>query len=277
MLLALAASAPAWAVDYSIVDRDGKQLSFGELTDRLINYDFICVGESHDSAFDHEVQLQILKSIYARDENIGAGFEMFQRQFQPVLDKFATGRTNERQMLTGTEYQKRWGFDWSLYKRLIDFCRRNSIQLAALNAPRELTKRIAEVGISNLTPDEKLQLGSIDLSNEAHRKHWFEPLAHMHSHGNATAPDEGRKERSYQVMVVWDDFMAQSAANFLKARKLDHMLIFAGAGHANFRFGIPDRLATYANATVASVGILSGEESDGIDTDFVIRQTTGSN
>ena len=44
--------------------------------------DLVCVGETHDSDLHHRVQLQIIKALFARDERLGVGMEMFQRPFQ---------------------------------------------------------------------------------------------------------------------------------------------------------------------------------------------------
>src|SRR5262249_11686279 len=48
--------------------REKTSLSFGELLDRLLEADVICVGETHDSDLNHRVQLQIIKGLFARDE-----------------------------------------------------------------------------------------------------------------------------------------------------------------------------------------------------------------
>ena len=40
-----------------IIGRDRKVLTFGELTDRLLDADLICIGETHDSDLHHRVQL----------------------------------------------------------------------------------------------------------------------------------------------------------------------------------------------------------------------------
>jgi uncharacterized iron-regulated protein len=264
------AGAESSPLQFDVLDRGGHRLSFGQLMDQLNTCDFVCIGESHDSKFDHDVQLQIVKALYARDESFAVGLEIFQRPFQPVLDKFLKGEIDEPQMLKETGYQQRWGYDSSLYHRLISFCQRNSIPIAALNAPKELTSRISKVGIAGLSDDERTQLGEIDLSNEQHRKHWFDTLSNIHGHPNT---DKAQKERSYQVMVVWDDYMAKTAADFKRTRGVRHMVILAGSGHIDFPFGIPDRVARYANATRATVSIRQSDDrksAANLTTDFVI-------
>jgi uncharacterized iron-regulated protein len=239
-----------------ICDNEGKEISFGVLVDNLMGSDFVCIGEKHDSKDDHAVQLQLIKALFARDESLGVGLEIFQRPFQSHLDRFIAGETDEQGLLEGSEYKTRWGHDWELYRAIASYCRRNGIPMAALNAPKELTIRVSKVGIENLTEEEKKELGTIDLSVKAHREQWFELLGKMHGHGTAQpSAAEGQKERSYQVMTIWDDYMAQSAANFRKARELRRMVILAGSGHVAGGFGIPDRVARYGEGKSATIGI----------------------
>src|SRR5262249_43723465 len=68
--------------------RDKKVIGFGELIDRLQQVDVVCVGETHDSEPVHRVQLQIIKGLYARDERLGVGMEMFQQPYQKEIDRY---------------------------------------------------------------------------------------------------------------------------------------------------------------------------------------------
>jgi uncharacterized iron-regulated protein len=237
--------------------RDGRDISFGELIDRLLAADLVCVGEEHDSEPNHRVQYEIIKGLFARDERLGLGMEMFQRPFQGVIDRYFKGEIGEAQFLKETEYQTRWGYDWSLYRPMVEFCRKNGVPLAALNAPKELTKRVGEVGYKGLTDDEKKQLGPIDFQVRAHRDYWFDRLAKMHGKDKAM---EEEKERSYQVMTVWDGFMAASAARFQQERGLRRLVLLAGSGHIDRGFGIPERAAQRTGGKGATVHVAVGAE-----------------
>jgi uncharacterized iron-regulated protein len=247
--------APALQI-YSAKER--RALSFGELTDRLLEADVICVGESHDNELCHRVQLQIIKAVHASDARLGVGMEMFQRPYQEPLDKFLRGEIGEEEMLNATEYKTRWGFHWSLYQPIVDFCKRNAVPIAALNAPRELTKKISAGGFAMLTDDDKKALGPIDFHVKAHRNHWYETLAKMH--GNVKV-SEDQKERSYQVMTTWDEYMAASAANFQEARRLRRMIVLAGSGHIDLGFGIPQRAVQRTGGKAATVHIAPGGDA----------------
>lgn len=234
---------------------EGPSLSFGALIDRLLAADLICIGETHDSDLHHLVQHQIVKGLFARDERLGVGMEMFQRPYQHVLDRYGRAEIGEEQLLKDTEYRQRWGYAWSLYRPVVEYCRRNGMPLAALNAPKELTTRISRVGVAGLTEAEKLELGPIDWQVIKHRAHWYDRLAEMH--GQKDAPAE-QKERSYQVMTTWDGFMANSAARFQKERQLRRLVVLAGSGHIERGFGIPERASQQTGGKVLTVGIQTG-------------------
>jgi len=246
-------------------------ITFGQMMDCLLQADIICLGETHDRDLCHRVQLQIIKALFARDERFGVGMEMFQKPFQPALDQYLRRESSEEDVLKTTEYKKRWGYNWLLYRPIVEFCRKNGIPVAALNAPRELTQRISQVGFAKLKDEEKKQLGALDLHRKDHRDYWLERLAKMHGKSKVSAE---QKERSYQVMAVWDDFMAASAANFQKERNLRRLVILAGSGHIERGFGIPLRTAERTGGQVLTVGIYPGKgperKADETLTDFTI-------
>ena len=251
--------------------RDKKVIGFGELIDRLMQSDVICIGETHDSEPVHRVQLQIIKALYARDERLGVGMEMFQRPYQKEIDRYFRGESKEAEFLKVTEYKSRWGFDWSLYRPIVEFCRKNEIPLAALNVPRELTRRLSKVGYDKLTDDEKKQLGPIDFQVKAHRDYWFERLAKMHGNDDAT-PEQ--KEKGYQVMTAWDGFMADSAATFQQQHGLRRLVVLAGSGHIERGFGIPERTVKRTGGKAATIRIEVGGDVEKLaaepTTDFIL-------
>ncbi len=239
--------------------KDKKTISFGEMTDRLAGADLVCIGETHDSVPCHRVQLEIIEALFARDERLGVGMEMFQRPFQKEIDRYFRGEMDEEAFLKASEYRQRWGFDWSLYRPIVEFCRKNGVPLAALNAPRELTRKISKSGYASLTDDEKKQLGDIDFQVKAHRDYWYDRLPKMHGQKDATAE---QKERSYDVMTVWDDFMAASAAAFQGERNVRRMVVLAGSGHVERGFGIPLRAARRTGGKAATITIVVGGDLD---------------
>jgi uncharacterized iron-regulated protein len=251
--------------------KDKRKISFGEMTDGLMDADLVCVGETHDSVPCHRVELEIIESLHARDELLGVGMEMFQRPYQKEIDRYFRGEIGEEEFLKATEYRQRWGFNWSLYRPIVEFCRKNGVPLAALNAPKELTKRVSKVGYAALTDDEKKQLGEVDFHVKDHRDYWYERLPKMHGQKDAT-PEQ--KERGYEVMTVWDDYMAASAAAFQGDHEVRRMVVLAGSGHVERGFGVPMRAAKRTGGRAATVAIVVGGDLDRLaaeaTTDYVV-------
>jgi uncharacterized iron-regulated protein len=251
--------------------KEKRQLTFGELIDRLMEADLVCVGETHDSELDHQVQGMIIKALYARDERLGVGMEMFQRPYQKTLDRYVAGAINEETLLEDSDYRKRWGFDWGLYQGIVQFCRRNGVPLAGLNVADELRQKVSRQGYEKLSAEDKKQLGKIDFQVKEHRAYWFDKLGKMHGHGEMP---EDSKERFYQVMTLWDEYMAASAARFQKERKVRRMVILAGSGHIERGFGIPDRVKKRTGGKVLTVRIVLGDDpgkvKDDPAADFVV-------
>jgi uncharacterized iron-regulated protein len=251
--------------------KEKRFISFGEMIDRLLATDLVCIGETHDLEPVHQVQLRVIEALFARDKRLGVGMEMFQRPFQKVLDLYVRGQITDKQLLKESEYTQRWGFAWALYRPIAAFCRQHGIPLAALNVPRELTARLSQVGYDKLTAAEKKRLGRVDFHSKAHRAYWFDRLARMHGNTKATAEE---KERSYQVMTSWDEYMGASAARFLKGRGLRRLVVLAGSGHIDRGFGIPARAARRTGGTAATLHIEVGGDAkeaiaDGV-ADFIV-------
>jgi hypothetical protein len=179
--------------------------------------------------------------------------EMFQRPFQGVLDDYAARRIDEAALRSRAGWEDRWGYDYGFYGPTIAVAVEAHAALVALNAAKELTKKVAHHGLEGLTPDEKAQVPELDLADATHRA-WFDALMEEmgggdqpHSpHGkapDASAPppesphgdadDMPSADRVYTVQVIWDETMADTAAKWLEANKDGHIVILAGSGHCH--------------------------------------------
>lgn len=220
----------------------GERLDPDALAMRLEDARFVVIGESHDDAFHHAVQLRVYELLQERHERpVALGMEMFHRPFQEHLDAFVAGDIDEARMLERTEYATRWGFDAAFYRPLWTLARQTHSPIVALNAPRELSRKVGRVGLDGLDDAERAQIpDDIDLGNEAHRAYLYEVFAH---HGMGDDPE--RAERFYQAQVLWDETMADTAVTFMREHDADvaAIVILAGRGHVERGWGIPSRIA----------------------------------
>ncbi len=234
-----AAPAPALPERPRIVSaRDGRDVTFEDLTDALLAARAIYVGEQHDREEDHRVQLAILEAVAARDGSVALGLEMVPHTHQPELDAFSRGEIDEPALLERIEWDTRWGFDFALYRPLFEHARAHGVPIVALNAPRELTRAIAQHGLEGLDEARRAELPELDLSDAAHRA-----MVERSLEGHPGMTPE-RLERFYAAQVLWDETMADRAARYLARDGAPaRIVVLAGARHVESGLGIPRRAA----------------------------------
>ncbi|QDG52587.1 ChaN family lipoprotein [Persicimonas caeni] len=248
----------------------GEELTEEQLLDRLAEHQYVVVGEQHDDAWHHEIQARVLRGLAERVDEVALGMEMFQRPFQGPLDAYVAGEIDEEQMLEQTEWAERWGFGTEMYRPLWLFAREQAAPIIALNAPRELSRKIAEVGLEGLDEAERSEIPELDLDNQAHRKY----VRRAFEQHDMEMSDE-RFERFYTAQVVWDETMANTAVEFVHNRAdVDTMLIVAGGAHAHRGFGIPPRIERRTDADVVTLQPVTDPQSAtmeqlGVAADFV--------
>lgn len=215
----------------------GLTLDEATLVERVRSAKYVAVGESHDSAEDHALQLRLYQKA-SEGRRVALGMEMFQRPYQEPLDLYVRGEIDEAQMLEQTEWASRWGFETGLYQPLWRHAQSLGLAVVALNTRRELTKRVSAVGVDGLNEDERAELVDLDLSREDYRT-WLRDI--FAGHGMAT--DETKLDRFYQAQVLWDETMADSAVGFMAAHtEYDGIFLVVGRGHVERRWGIPSRI-----------------------------------
>lgn len=279
------------ALPYHVLDRTGHQLDEAAFWQQLGAARVVCVGEEHTNPHHHWVQLQVVKRLTTTWPHLALGLEMFQRPFQAVLDDFAAGHIDADALRSRTGWEDRWGYDYKLYGPTIATAVAAHSGLIALNAPKELTRKVAHHGLASLTPDERAQVPELDLHDAAHRA-WFDALmedmggstAHAKAVGAAPStppatnttpaappasgsvddrgPGTGEPTEAedptpnaddiYTVQVMWDETMADTTARWLAAHPTDHVVILAGTGHC-MDTAIVHRLARRGVTGVVSV------------------------
>ncbi len=218
----------------------GEKLSREALYRRLAEPTYVVVGESHDTTWHHAIQRDIFAAVLERrDGRVALGMEMFERPYQEALDAYVGGEHDEETMLDRTDWESSWGMDASLYRPLWETAREHRVPIAALNVPRELTRRIAREGLEGLSDEQRSRLpDEIDTSIEAQRRYLRDVFAQHGGHGG-----EMQFEHFLQAQASWDETMADSAVEFVESRReVEAMVVVAGRVHARKSFGIPPRI-----------------------------------
>jgi len=234
-----------------IVDlHQARALEFPSFVDLVAPNDLVFVGEVHDNAEHHLIQVQILQALMACCGPVDVAMEFFRTPQQPVLDRYTAGEMTESEFLEAVDWDANWGFPFHLYRPLLSLAREHGSRVLALNVPLELVRKVARVGLEGLTQEERGRLPvQIDLTNEAHREYVREAYL---MHRRAGIPNF---QFFYEAQCVYEEVMAESLARYFEEAGRHHrkVVAFAGNGHLEYRFGIPNRVSSRVPVAAATV------------------------
>lgn len=218
---------------------DGTTLQPAVLTQVLSNVkpgSVVIVGEIHNNFRHHDNEIAVMNALSSLGLKVSVGLEFFEARHQNLVDLFL------EQNLTEAEFTRliAWrGQPFSDYRRQALYARQSGGRTLALNAPRELTTRISQVGIKGLTAAEAALLPpEWRIGNALYRERFN---ASMKNHVPAAA-----LERYFEAQSTWDETMAHSVRLFqaspLGQQPDSVLVVVVGDFHAAYGGGLPDRL-----------------------------------
>ncbi len=238
----------------SVVSGTG-DLDFEALAARLAQKRVVMIGEVHDRYDHHLNQLELICRLHRRHPDLAIGLEFFQQPFQDPLDAYLERHIDTREMLVKTEYYNRWQFDYRLYAPILEFAREQGIPVVALNAPQEISSKVAREGISALSDAERAQLpAQLDHNNLPGYRQRLRAVFEQHPEIQHMSFD-----KFVEAQLLWDETMAERAARYLKAHPQRFLVVLAGDGHV-IRSGIPARFARISG--VEPVTVLQGQSKE---------------
>ncbi|HWV37904.1 MAG TPA: ChaN family lipoprotein [Vulgatibacter sp.] len=232
---------------------DGRRLGEAELASAADRAAYVLVGETHDSACDHEMQAALLEALAANGSPPLVGLEMVAVNQQDVLDRFGDGSIELADLADALDWQRSWGVDFALYEPVFATARRWGLPLLGLNLPHRLVRDVARLGVDGLPPEDRARLPEIvpppPEQEGMLREAWKAHARDGHSGGG----EEGFR-RFVLVQSLWDSQMAAAAISWRRALGREPVAILAGAGHVAHGWGIAWRLrAMEPDATILSV------------------------
>ncbi len=237
----------------TILDAAGNTLSPPALGDLAAGADYILVGETHAAPCDHEAQAAVLKALLDAGLRPAVGLEMVDATRQDILDAFARGKLAPADLPRALEWEKNWGFEFSMYAPVFESAAAYRLPVFALNLPSTLARKVGAKGLAALTPAESaLVPGRIIPPGEKARARLD---AFFQSHAAMTAPkrkpaapssppagtDSPRLAAFVTVQSLWDTQMAYKAVA-AKAASGRPVFILAGSWHVEYGDGIAARI-----------------------------------
>jgi len=250
----------------------------------LARADVVFVGEQHDDANTHRLELALLQGLSRRRDRIILALEMFERDVQEPLDHFSMGH------LTEDEFRKAarpWPAYATDYKPLVDFAIAKDWPVVASNAPRAIASEVAASGLDVLktkTGDEQKWFAK-DLACPTDDDYFGRFVEAMGGHpmgGTGTAVGAAstarqKLERTYFAQCLKDETMAESVAGAWQAGAVSGprplVVHVNGAFHSDFAEGAAARtVRRLPGKRIAVVSMLPVEDLDKIAPDAAERK-----
>ncbi len=261
------APAPSGYVPHRVYDTKKKEfIDFETLTARLAGADLVFVGEEHDDPATHRMELAILEGVARRRDSVVVALEMFERDVQPLLDRYLGGAAPEEELLKGGRPWKNYLAD---YRPLIELARVHHWPVVASNVPRSLASMVSRTGLPGLDTVPAAARANVAEVVSCPEDDYFEKftavMGDMAAHGPVAAPEDplARMKRMYEAQCVKDETMGESVARAWRPGRL--VVHFNGAFHSDFHLGTAARALQRApGARMVVVTALPTKELDQI-------------
>lgn len=153
---------------YRLVDKTGKNIDYSELINKMANYDVVFIGEFHNNAINHWLELQFTKDLFKQKEGkIILGAEMFEADVQLIMNEYLSGKIKDRNF---EDEAKLWPNYQTDYKPLLDFAKENGLAFIATNVPRRYAAMVSSDGteaLSELNDEAKALMAPLPFAYDA--------------------------------------------------------------------------------------------------------------
>jgi uncharacterized iron-regulated protein len=238
--------------------------------------DVVFIGEEHDDALAHDVQLAIVEDLLAGCPrgSVALSMEMLERDDQPLADDYLAGLMEQDEFIEQTG-SAGWP-DWiGNYQPIIDAAKAAGSPVIAANAPRRYVRLARTKGyefLRRLTPAQR-DLFTLPRGrpSDLYRVRFIEVMTHpdhaepheerepsaaaagehaatslaQHQSGDTAALDA-----AFRSQLVWDATMGQSIARGLRRPGVGKVVHLVGQFHSDFDGGTVQMLRAFSSPIV---------------------------
>ena len=231
----------------------------------LADKKIVLVGEHHTTESHHRAQLDVIRMLHEAGIKVAVGLEMFRSDSQANLDQWVNGDM-DRDAFKKIYYDN-WNYPLPLYRNIFEYARENGIPMVGLNVPRDITRQVARAGYESLSDDQRRRLGDVACRVDKEYMDYIRKAYGGHGHGNMNFI------YFCEAQMVWDNAMAVSSLEYLKANPDRVMVILAGTGHVR-KQAIPFQISSRSPVKVAVIlpevpGSIDSKTIDTDDADFI--------
>jgi uncharacterized iron-regulated protein len=217
----------------------------------LLEYQVIFLGEQHHAPDAHEAERVLLAGLAGMDRKIVLALEMFERDVQPVLNKYLKGKISEDEFL---KQSRPWPNYQTDYRPLIELAKSRGIPVIAANVPRRAAAAVARANSlapEVLGPDAQYLPEAPPFDSRRYYQLFKATVEGMPAEGPM---GQAGPRALYKAQLLKDAVMAASLKSFLDRR----ILFCCGHFHSDFHLGIPYQLRkTHPGLKIAVIAMSS--------------------
>jgi len=250
--------------------RTGRALAFDRMIEEMMPARIVHVGETHNSLPMHEIQLRVIRALYAKDRHLAIGLEMVPVTLQETLNKWTAGILTKDEFIREIGWYVTWNFNFGYYEGIFEFAREHRLPVYALNAPREVISKMRMRGWDALSEEEKAIFpGQPDTTNEDHRTLIRTVFESSDIPEAMKGPGLDKMfEGLYRAQSAWDEVMGANAVRAAQAEGR-RVVVCVGSGHLLYNLGLNRR--AYERSKLPFKTVISFEVPAGKETLTVAR------
>ena len=243
LLFAASAGAPP-AGPFAVLDARGHRADLNAVCDALADADVVFLGELHDDATAHALELELLAWAAgpSRERPAVLALEMAETDVQTVLDEYLAGLVDERDWRAASRPWSNYETD---YRPLVEFAKANGVPVVATNAPGRYVRLVSRRGgldvLDSLSAEARAWLPPHVAPPSEALADTFADLMGGMPHGAGPTIDGMLAAQNLR-----DATMAWRIAEALRAHSGALVVHVNGSFHSEGRLGIPEHLARRA-------------------------------
>jgi uncharacterized iron-regulated protein len=246
------------AIAESISIRDGRthevvtwQAMIGELT----KADVVFLGETHNDDTTHRLEHAVYEGVLrGRDGRAVLAMEMFERDVQPMLDDYLSGKIDEAAFLA---HSRPWGNYGEAYRPMVETAREAGAPVVASNFPRPLRMKVMQSGrqaLEELGENRHWAPETLLPNSDAY---WKRTDNAVRGHIGMMGGDNSPEGRLLSTQSLWDNTMGESCVRALKAHPGYSVVHVNGGFHSEYWDGTAGQvLKRMPDAKVKTISIV---------------------
>ena len=211
---------------YILYTAKGKKVSYRKMIRILKEKDMVLIGEFHNNAISHWMELEITRDLQQSRELV-LGAEMFEADNQEALDNYLAGQLSAKGLDSAARLWKNYPTD---YAPLVNFAKENKLPFAATNIPRKYASLVAKGGfekLDSLPAAEKNWIATLPIAYDSELPGYKKMIEMMGGHGGPNLP---------KAQAIKDATMAHFILQYYKPGTL--FVHYNGAYHTENYEGI---------------------------------------